>query len=141
MGPAENVVTFTNAELVLLWAENEHGQRACCNFFFEREFSNIPNKRLCFLSTKQILPHIIEVTPNFVAITYCTDANKSDEVGYKAGKKRAKSLHFSSYTELYAIVILLLDLTEDLNKLLILNLKKDLFYTLKTLNLFQMIQN
>lgn len=53
MGTAENVVTFTNAELVLLWAENEHGQRACCIFFLrERELSNIPNKRLCFLSTK-----------------------------------------------------------------------------------------
>lgn len=39
MGPAENVVTFTNAELVLLWAENEHGQRACCNFFLRESLA------------------------------------------------------------------------------------------------------
>ena len=35
MDPAEIVVPFTNAEIVSLWAENEHWQRAYSNSFGE----------------------------------------------------------------------------------------------------------
>lgn len=95
IGPAENVVSFTNGKLVLLWAENKHWQRACYNFL--REINNIPNKRLWFLRAKWILPHIIKVTPIFVAIIYCADANKSEEEGYKAGKiKKIVQSHYIS---------------------------------------------
>ena len=36
--PTEIVVPFTNAEMALLWVENEHWQRA---FFWERLTTNI----------------------------------------------------------------------------------------------------
>jgi hypothetical protein len=33
MNPLEIVVPFTNAEIASLWAQDEHWQRACSNFF------------------------------------------------------------------------------------------------------------
>jgi hypothetical protein len=119
MDPAEIVLSFTNAEIALLWAQDKYWQRACSNFL--REINNRYPKSMWLEFIKRtnwILPRIIKGTPISGAPTFYTDASKSGKAEHKSEdvSKVVESPYKSvQKSELYAILILLSDFQESLN--------------------------
>lgn len=79
------IVPFTNAEIVTLWAESEHWQRACSNSLGEISNKHPKSKRLQFIKlTNWLVPQIIKEKPISEAPKFYTDANKSGKAGGKS---------------------------------------------------------
>lgn len=80
---------FTNFEIALLWATNEHWQRVC-NIFGGGNNKKYPLGRRLLLIKRinWILPHIVKRIPMSRAPTFDPDANKSGKAGYTSGKTK-----------------------------------------------------
>ena len=93
--------------------------KACNNYLGEINSKYPKSKHLQFIKiTNWITPCIIKGTPILEAATFCTDANKLGIAGYKS--ENMSQVIQSAYilvqkSELYAIVMVLLDFSESLN--------------------------
>ena len=119
MDPAEIVVPLTNEEIDQLWVESEPWQRVCSNFLGDINNKYPRSRRIEFLKkTDWILPRIVRSKPISGAPTFYTDANKSGKAGYKSehtSKVMQSPYNSVQKSELYAIVMVLMDFTEPLN--------------------------
>lgn len=104
---AETVVPNTNTEITSLWVINEDWQIGHSNSKY------LKNKR-----TNWVLLHIVSGIPILQVPTFYIDSSKLGMDSYKHQKKiqqsSSKPICFVS-TELYAILMVLLDFPEPLN--------------------------
>ena len=118
MNPAKIMVSYTNAVIRQMWGINDW-QRACSNFLKNINNKYPKSKQIQFIKrTNWILPCIVRRAPISGAVTFYTDANKSEMSVYKAGNnsKVVQSPHDSVLnSELYAILMVFLDFKEPLN--------------------------
>ncbi|KAL6045245.1 hypothetical protein STEG23_009537 [Scotinomys teguina] len=117
--PAEIVVPLTKEEIEKLWAESEPWQRACSNFLGEINSKYPKSDRIELIKRADwILPRIVRETPISGVRTFYTDANKQGKAGYKSEdlSKVVQSPYNSvQKSELYAILLVLMDFSEPLN--------------------------
>ncbi|KAL6031758.1 hypothetical protein STEG23_037209 [Scotinomys teguina] len=117
--PAEIVVPLTKEEIEKLWAESEPWQRACSNFLGEINSKYPKSDRIELIKRADwILPRIVQETPISGVRTFYTDANKQGKAGYKSEdlSKVVQSPYNSvQKSELYAILLVLMDFSEPLN--------------------------
>ncbi|KAL6055503.1 hypothetical protein STEG23_020485, partial [Scotinomys teguina] len=117
--PAEIVVPLTKEEIEKLWAESEPWQRACSNFWGEINSKYPKSDRIELIKRADwILPRIVRETPISGVRTFYTDANKQGKAGYKSEdlSKVVQSPYNSvQKSELYAILLVLMDFSEPLN--------------------------
>ncbi|KAL6035037.1 hypothetical protein STEG23_037457 [Scotinomys teguina] len=117
--PAEIVVPLTKEEIEKLWAESEPWQRACSNFLGEINSKYPKSDRIELIKRADwILPRIVRETPISGVCTFYTDANKQGKAGYKSEdlSKVVQSPYNSvQKSELYAILLVLMDFSEPLN--------------------------
>ncbi|KAL6087838.1 hypothetical protein STEG23_011789 [Scotinomys teguina] len=112
--PAEIVVPLTKKDIEKLWAESEPWQRACSNFLGEINSKYPKSDRIELIKRADwILPRIVSGVR-----TFYTDANKQGKAGYKSEdlNKVVQSPYNSvQKSELYAILLVLMDFSESLN--------------------------
>ncbi|KAL6031270.1 hypothetical protein STEG23_018611 [Scotinomys teguina] len=117
--PAEIVVPLTKEDIEKLWAESEPWQRACSNFLGEINSKYPKSDRIELIKRADwILPRIVRETPISGVRTFYTDANKQGKAGYKSEdlSKVVQSPYNSvQKSELYAILLVLMDFSEPLN--------------------------
>ncbi|KAL6087202.1 hypothetical protein STEG23_008811, partial [Scotinomys teguina] len=117
--PAEIVVPLTKEDIEKLWAESEPWQRACSNFLGEINSKYPKSDRIELIKRADwILPRIVRETPISGVHTFYTDANKQGKAGYKSEdlSKVVQSPYNSvQKSELYAILLVLMDFSEPLN--------------------------
>lgn len=117
--PEEIIIPLTNEGIFSLWEDNEYWQKLAV--FFERMTSNNypQSKRITFIKrTIWVFPHIIRKTSICGAPMFYIDVNKSGKARYKSGNlsKVVQSPYNSGQkSELYVILMLLMDFTESLN--------------------------
>ncbi|KAL6036096.1 hypothetical protein STEG23_018017 [Scotinomys teguina] len=116
---AEIVVPLTKEDIEKLWAESEPWQRACSNFLGEINSKYPKSDRIELIKRADwILPRIVRETPISGVRTFYTDANKQGKAGYKSEdlNKVVQSPYNSvQKSELYAILLVLMDFSEPLN--------------------------
>ncbi|KAL6087818.1 hypothetical protein STEG23_024848 [Scotinomys teguina] len=116
---AEIVVPLTKEDIEKLWAESEPWQRACSNFLGEINSKYPKSDRIELIKRADwILPRIVWETPISGVRTFYTDANKQGKAGYKSEdlSKVVQSPYNSvQKSELYAILLVLMDFSEPLN--------------------------
>ncbi|KAL6078044.1 hypothetical protein STEG23_004480 [Scotinomys teguina] len=117
--PAEIVIPLTKKDIEKLWAESEPWQRACSNFLGEINSKYPKSDRIELIKRADwILPQIVRETPISGVSTFYTDANKQGKAGYKSEdlSKVVQSPYNSvQKSELYAILLVLMDFSEPLN--------------------------
>ncbi|KAL6070006.1 hypothetical protein STEG23_001515, partial [Scotinomys teguina] len=117
--PAEIVIPLTKEDIEKLWAESEPWQRACSNFLGEINSKYPKSDRIELIKRADwILPRIVWETPISGVHTFYTDANKQGKAGYKSEdlSKVVQSPYNSvQKSELYAILLVLMDFSEPLN--------------------------
>ncbi|KAL6043129.1 hypothetical protein STEG23_019310, partial [Scotinomys teguina] len=117
--PAEIVIPLTKEDIEKLWAESEPWQRACSNFLGEINSKYPKSDRIELIKRADwILPRIVWETPISGVRTFYTDANKQGKAGYKSEdlSKVVQSPYNSvQKSELYAILLVLMDFSEPLN--------------------------
>ena len=127
-----------------MWGINDDWQRTCSSFL--KNINKYPkSKQIQFIKrTNWILPCIVRRAPISGAVTFYTGANKSEMSVSKAGtnSKVVQSPHDSDQnSELYAILMVLLDFKEPLNIITDSQYAKRVVLLIETVNLFLMIQN
>ena len=143
--PEEIIVPLTNEEISSLWKDNDYWQIALTDFLGTIS-NNYPktDRNKCIKKTVWILPRIVRQISISGVLTFYTDANKLGKSGYKAGEisKVVQSPYRSvQKSELYAILMVLMDFTEPLNIVTDSQYAERLCYTLRLQNLFLIIQN
>ncbi|KAL6061548.1 hypothetical protein STEG23_000991, partial [Scotinomys teguina] len=117
--PAEIVVPLTKEDIEKLWAESEPWQRTCSNFLGEINSKYPKSDRIELIKRADwILPRIVRETPISGVRTFYTDENKQGKAGYKSEdlSKVVQSPYNSvQKSELYAILLVLMDFSEPLN--------------------------
>ncbi|KAL6082707.1 hypothetical protein STEG23_019019 [Scotinomys teguina] len=117
--PAEIVVPLTKEDIEKLWAESEPWQRACSNFLGEINSKYPKSDRIELIKRADwILPRIVRETPISGVRTFYTDANKQGKAGYKSEDlSKVVQCPYNSVqkSELYAILLVLMDFSEPLN--------------------------
>lgn len=111
------MVPFTNVQITSLWAKNEHWQRSCNNFL--RKISNKYPKNKSFHVIKRttwILPHVIKGKPVSGVPTFdMMKVHQERQVLRKESKVFHSPYASVQNSELYAILTVLLDISEPYN--------------------------